>query len=75
MDKKQYKKYSKYYLSMVEDCSIFDMECYALAKVCKQFGIKFSSYKWVSDDGDGSNWEEDCKIGFKKFTEKFGEAK
>ena len=56
---------------MVEDCSIFDMECYALAKVCKQFGIKFSSYKWISDDGDGSNWEEDCKIGFNKFKDEY----
>ena len=71
VDKNQYNKYSDYYLSMVEDCSIFDMECYALAKVCKQFGIKFSSYKWISDDGDGSNWEEDCKIGFNKFKDEY----
>jgi nucleoside phosphorylase len=42
------------------------MECFAIAKVCKRFNIKFSSYKWVSDDGDGSNWKENCKIGFEK---------
>jgi len=71
MDKKQQSKYSKYYMSMVEDCSVFDMECYALAKVCKQFNIKFSSYKWVSDDGDGNNWEKDCKIGFNKFKDEY----
>ena len=43
MDKPQKSKYSKYYLDMIENCSIFDMECFALAKVCKTFDMKFSS--------------------------------
>jgi nucleoside phosphorylase len=42
------------------------MECFALAKVCKRFNMKFTSYKWVSDDGDANNWKEMCHIGFEK---------
>ena len=34
MDKPQKSKYSKDYLNMVKNCDIFDMECFALAKVC-----------------------------------------
>jgi adenosylhomocysteine nucleosidase len=65
-DNPQQLKYSKYYLEMIEKCSIFDMECFSIAKVCKRFGIKFSSYKWVSDNGEHSDWKENCKIGFEK---------
>jgi adenosylhomocysteine nucleosidase len=65
-DHNQIDKYSKNYLEMINKCSIFDMECFALAKVCNRFNIKFSSYKWVSDGGDGGNWKENCKIGFEK---------
>ena len=65
-DHNQINKYSKNYLEMINKCSIFDMECFAIAKICKRFDIKFTSYKWVSDGGDGGNWKENCKIGFKK---------
>lgn len=65
-DSSQKSKYSKFYLEMIEKCSIFDMECFAIAKVCKRYNIKFNSYKWVSDSGEHSNWEENCKIGFEK---------
>ena len=65
-DNSQLSKYSPYYLEMIEKCSIFDMECFAIAKVCKRYGVKFSSYKWVSDEGDHSHWKENCKIGFEK---------
>jgi nucleoside phosphorylase len=51
---------------MIERCSIFDMECFAIAKVCKRYNVKFSSYKWISDSGDHSHWKENCKIGFEK---------
>ena len=57
-------KYSDEYLEMIHECDIFDMECFAIAKVCEIYGMKFTSYKWVSDNGDGSAWEENCKIGF-----------
>lgn len=68
-DTQQRSKYSKYYLDMIEKCSIFDMECFAIAKVCKRFNMNFSSYKWISDDGDASSWEEMCHIGFNKVKE------
>jgi adenosylhomocysteine nucleosidase len=59
-------KYSKDYLNMISKCDIFDMECFAIAKICKEHNMKFSAYKWVSDNGDGSNWKEDCKINLEK---------
>ena len=65
-DHNQINKYSKNYLEMINKCNIFDMECFAIAKVCKHFNIKFTSYKWISDGGDGGNWKENCKIGFEK---------
>ena len=65
-DAKQRDKYSKNYLKMIDKCSIFDMECFAIAKVCKRFNIKFSSYKWISDDGDPHTWKDNCKLGFDK---------
>ena len=65
-DHNQIDKYSSNYLEMVNSCSILDMECYALAKVCKRFNLQFSSYKWVSDDGDGGDWAENCQIGLNK---------
>ena len=65
-DSSQLSKYSPFYLEMVNSCSIFDMECFSIAKVCKRYGMKFSSYKWVSDSGEHSDWKENCKIGFEK---------
>jgi adenosylhomocysteine nucleosidase len=65
-DNTQLSKYSPSYLEMLNNCSIFDMECFSIAKVCKRFGIKFSSYKWVSDSGEHSDWKKNCKIGFEK---------
>ena len=65
-DAKQRLKYSENYLKMIDTCSVFDMECFAIAKVCKRFNMKFTSYKWVSDDGDASSWKEMCHIGFEK---------
>jgi len=74
-DEKQKSKYSKKYLEMINKCSVFDMECFAIAKVCKRFNIKFSSYKWVSDDGNANDWKENCKIGFNKIKDILNEGK
>jgi len=74
-DEKQKSKYSEKYLEMINRCSVFDMECFAIAKVCKRFNIKFNSYKWVSDDGNASNWKENCKIGFNKIKDILNESK
>jgi len=65
-DQNQLSKYSPSYLEMINNCSIFDMECFSIAKVCKRYGMKFSSYKWISDSGEHSDWKENCKIGFEK---------
>ena len=63
--------YAKKYLEMIDKCDIVDMECYSLAYVCKQRGIPFHSYKWVSDDGNIDTWEENAAIGFQNFREDF----
>lgn len=73
-DAPQRLKYSENYLKMIDKCTIFDMECFALAKVCKRFNMNFSSYKWVSDDGDASSWKEMCNIGFEKVKEVLNES-
>ena len=42
---------------------VFDMESYALAKVCKLEGIPFVSYKFISDKLDMKDWQSsflDC---------------
>lgn len=64
-------KYSQNYIRMVNECSVLDMECYSHAKICKLYDVKFSSYKWVSDDGDYNSWIENCKIGFNNFLDNF----
>jgi len=51
-------RYTDTYNSAIEDCNIVDMECYALAQVCKRMGVEFQSYKWVSDDGTPDDWED-----------------
>ena len=61
--------YANKYLEMIKSCDIVDMECYSLAYVCKQRGINFKSFKWISDDGDIENWELNAAIGFDNFKE------
>ena len=63
--------YANKYLEMINTCDIVDMECYSLAYVCKEFGVDFKSYKWVSDDGDIDKWEENAAIGFQNFKNEF----
>jgi adenosylhomocysteine nucleosidase len=62
-DSKQNPKYSPSYLKSIQSSTVFDMECYAQAKVCRGLGVSYRSYKWVSDSGDGSDWQENCRIG------------
>ena len=63
--------YANKYLEMIKTCNIVDMECYSLAYVCKEFGVDFKSYKWVSDDGDIDKWEENAAVGFNNFKDEF----
>lgn len=61
-DRAQLAKYSPHYLRMLEECSVFDMELYALAKACRRYGMTLRCYKWVSDDGDHAQWLENCRL-------------
>ena len=57
---------------------VFDMEAYALAKVCSHYEVPFISFKYITDNADGSSskdWEENCSDGIKKFKEIIGEVK
>jgi adenosylhomocysteine nucleosidase len=65
-DLKQHSKYSPSYLEMIKKCDIFDMECFAIAKICRYYGMDFESYKWISDSGDHIHWEKNNKIGFER---------
>ena len=46
---------------------IFDMEAYSIAKVCKIYGFDFVAYKYISDGGDVTDWEENCSKGSSLF--------
>jgi adenosylhomocysteine nucleosidase len=48
---------------------IFDMEAYAIAKVCKINGFDFTAYKYISDGGDSAEWEANHAKGAKLFLE------
>ena len=51
---------------------IFDMEAYALAKVCKNFQMQFISFKYISDGADNNSaddWNENISSGYKEFYE------
>jgi adenosylhomocysteine nucleosidase len=66
VDMSQKQKYSKNYLDMIQKVNIFDMECFAIAKACSRFNIPFRAIKWISDNGDGDDWEKNCKVNFEK---------
>jgi adenosylhomocysteine nucleosidase len=70
-DKNQINKYSPKYLEMINKCSVFDMESYSIAKICRIFDIKYNSYKWVSDDGNHSDWLNNCKLGFENLIKNY----
>lgn len=46
---------------------IFDMEAYSIAKVCKINGFDFTAYKYISDDGDSADWQENHRKGANLF--------
>ena len=48
---------------------IFDMEAYAIAKVCKIYGFDFTAYKYISDSGNIDEWEENHSKGKELFIE------
>jgi adenosylhomocysteine nucleosidase len=53
-------------------CDVFDMEAYALAKVCCYYDVPFISFKYITDninEHSSKDWEENCSDGVKKFKE------
>ena len=57
----------------IEMIDVFDMEAYALAKVCYHFHIPFISFKYITDNANknsSKNWEDNCSDGIHEFKEK-----
>ena len=49
---------------------VFDMESYALAKVCYKVGIDFVSFKYITDnvnEKSADDWKENCSKGITEF--------
>ena len=55
------------FMTDIKTLDVVDMEAYALAKVCRNFDIDFVSYKYISDDGNADDWEENCSKGAEEF--------
>ena len=52
---------------------VFDMEAYALAKVCFVYDVDFISFKYITDNADETSpkdWKDNCSDGIKEFKEK-----
>lgn len=55
--------------SPVDHPCLFDMEAYALAKVCRAYDLPFAALKYVTDNADGDaadHWQDNvasCKAG------------
>lgn len=53
-----------------DQVNVVDMESYALAYVCQQFGVQFMCYKYISDDADetaAAEWVENVDGGENQF--------
>ncbi len=55
------------FMTDINTLDVVDMEAYALAKTCRNFGIDFVSYKYISDDGNADDWEKNCGKGITEF--------
>ena len=54
------------------------MESYAIAKTCIKHGVKFRSFKYISDNADensASDWEENVHKGNELFQKLLNEIK
>jgi adenosylhomocysteine nucleosidase len=62
----------------IDYIDVFDMEAYALVKVCNHYHVPFISFKYITDNANSLSslgWEENCSDGIKKFKEIIGEKK
>ena len=56
----------------IDSIDVFDMEAYALAKVCHHYRVPFISFKYITDNANehsSEDWEENYSEGIKKFRE------
>ena len=63
------------FVTDIQYMDVVDMEAYALAKTCRNFGINFVSYKYISDDGNADDWEKNCGKGIEEFKKLLNESK
>ena len=63
------------FVTDIQYMDVVDMEAYALAKTCRNFGIDFVSYKYISDDGNADDWEKNCGKGVEEFKKLLNESK
>jgi adenosylhomocysteine nucleosidase len=52
---------------------VFDMEAYALAKVCHHYKVPFISFKYITDNADEhspKDWVDNCSDGVREFKNK-----
>lgn len=59
-----------------DQVNLVDMESYALAYVCEQYGVRFICYKYISDDADdtaAAEWVKNVAGGEQQFIELLSE--
>jgi adenosylhomocysteine nucleosidase len=52
---------------------VFDMEAYALAKVCHHYNVPFISFKYITDNVNkhsAGDWVDNCSDGISEFKER-----
>ena len=57
----------------IDYIDVFDMEAYALAKVCYHYDINFISFKYITDNVDEHSprdWEDNLCGGIVEFKER-----
>ena len=57
----------------IEYVDVFDMEAYALAKVCSYYYVPFISFKYITDNANehsAGDWIDNCSDGVREFKEK-----
>ena len=59
--------------SMGSYSDVYDMEAYALAKVCFVYNVDFISFKYITDNANEKSpkdWEDNCSDGIIEFKER-----
>ena len=59
--------------SMGSYSDVYDMEAYALAKVCFVYDVPFISFKYITDNANESSlkdWKDNCSDGITEFKER-----